>query len=438
MAKISAAASFCLLFAASMVWARNDWTPHLTLDASLRSLNYVEKLSDNTNQNQEILRTNAQFSLKPNSHFRLRLRPGLQYDPLNLSDVEKFYAVFPEAWVEVRGGSLALQLGLNTLSWGVTDVFNPVDVVNPRIYFDPFNAEKKGTPSLLLKWDASPVTVEAIYIPWQPPSDLPGENGRWLPREIEVSKGPSPVQILLPQQIQYSYLPNQDIDAALTGNFGGRISYQGAGFDSSVIYFEGSPTAPAIQPVLTGAAVNLGSDIIFALDPNISLRPIYNRRRTTGATFQTTVLDWIGRAVIAYSAPQLSSRTVTAGWAQESSLSLEHGFAVGAQTLTTLLQVTLARHEDAPDNTVSSVNRIFDRGYFLGLRLSLPQDWTLSSGGLYDSVFSGSYVQLKIDKKLADAWTADATVEKIDGSAGTPLGTYRKNSRVGARITHYF
>jgi hypothetical protein len=111
---------------------------------------------------------------------------------------------------------------------------------------------------------------------------------------------------------------------------------------------------------------------------------------------------------------------------------------VGESTLTALLQATAAHHEDQADNSVTSLDRIFDQSWLLGLRLATSNPWSFSAAGLYDSYFQGGYIQARAERKISDVFSASIQGDWLDGSEGTPLGTYRRNKRVTLGLSTFF
>lgn len=414
-----------------------DWKPRFESQISFKPAYYPASVGDDIPQVQSALEGTFEFSLKPRKWLRFKLAPTLYADPLAKSAREQVFFDVPEAYLDSRVGEWSFQLGLFSQTWGVTDVYNPLDVVNARRYFDPLNAGKRGAPTVELKYDTGTWSAEAFYIPIQFPSILPGENSRWLPREIVVNRGSDFAQAQLPENLRYSYRGDEVLDRALDNNFGGRFEYHGTGFDFSAVFFQGTPTAPAIFPDVTGTVISVSPEIIVQLDPDVRLTPTYYTRRTVGGSVVVPLESSIIRLAGA-SSDRLSSRSDLPGWSQSAVLGLEHNIAVSASTLTLLLQLTYAQHEEQADNSVTSIDRIFDQSAMLGFRLATSGDWTYSGAGLYDSIGKSWFAQLKAETKVTDGLTAFLSAEIIEGPAETPLGTYRKNDRVSLGTTLYW
>lgn len=399
---------------------------------------YFEEIGKGTNRADTPIVFEPTLTWKVNKSLRFKLSPYLYSDPVSVSPIENFFLDVNEANAEYRFGDSSVAIGLNQIAWGVTDVFNPVDMVSARRYFDPLNNEKRGAPSLVVKHEVGDLRFEGIYIPVQLPSVLPGRNSRWLPRDVTYNRQTNMGKIVLPEALQFDYRSPNEIDGSLHHNFGGRIELHTSGIDLSTVVFQGAPTVPSIFPIVTGDVdfEDDGSPVLQA-DPQVGLRPDYYLRRTVGATAVVTLESTILRFAVTDSV-RVSGLNSVPGWSQSSVFGMEHNIAVGQATLTALAQVTYARHEIRADNLVTSVDRIFDQSALLGFRLATSDEWTFTAAALYEHVYKGTFVQARADKKLADGVSGSIQGELINAPGGTPLGSYSRNDRVGLGLTLFF
>ena len=412
------------------------WKTKFSSKLCLSGTYYPVDLEQGTSQWSSPVRLEPEISFKKSKAFKITIAPYLYSDPSSSSPGEKAIVDFNEANVESKMGDFNLKVGFNSVSWGATDVFNPLDVVASRRYMDPLNGEKRGVPSVILGYDGGASRFEAIYVPVQQDAFLPGENSRWLPRDITVNRSNDFAQVDLPKDLHYSYLPKEEIENAQRDGFGARYEHSGEGMDFSAIFYQGAATTPAIFPEISGTITSL-DPLLIQLDPEVKLRPVYYKRRTAGASAVMTLESTIFRIAGAAS-EQLHARSNLPGSAQYGVLGVEHNLAVGASTLTVLLQGTIAAHEDQADNQVSSLERIFDRSWLLGFRLATSSEWTVTLAALYDTVWEGLFTQFKAERKITDGLTATIGADIVEGKPGTPLGTYRKNDRVTFGLTLFF
>jgi hypothetical protein len=433
-----AAASVVLVLAPSASVAQiRSWKPKLEAKLSLNPSYYPDHIGQSTVQVALPVLLEPQLSLRPSRRLRFKFASHLFSDPVSASQSERLFLDADEAAAEIRLADSSIKAGLNQVSWGATDVFNPLEVVSARRFFDPLNASKRAVPSVILTQNWGDFRFEALYAPVQFKAVLPGENSRWLPRDVTYDRSSDFIRVVLPSNLRYSYVEASDLDGALKHNFGGRIEANLSGLDVSAIWFEGAPTAPAVLPVVTGTIDVTPGDEVFYADPEVGLRPVYYRRQTGGATAVVTMETAIIRMAVAAS-DKLVDDPAVPGWSQSAVLAFEKNFAVDSSTLTVLLQSSFARHEEQSDNTVTSLDRIFDRSVFLGLRLATDGEWAFGAATLLEGVSDGLIVQLRAEKKIADGFTAAMQADLIDAPVGAPLGTYRRNDRIGAGLSLFW
>ena len=403
---------------------------------------YFEDVGQSTSQWSTALRDQIDFSTHPSSNKDLRFHfsPYFYSDPSAPSQSEQFFFDVPLLNVERTTGDFVIKAGINSIAWGFTDVFNPLDVVSAHRYMDPMNSEKRGVPSLDINYEHDAWRLEALYVPDQLTSTLPGDKSRWLPRDLTFDRSTNFGEVILANQFEYSYDSPAVRDDALHNNFGFRVERHGSGLDLSAIFYKGAPTAP------TMLISHLSAQALSVVDPSkpivlankITLLPTYYTRETFGVGAVLTLESAIIRFE-ATNSDRMDNEDDIPGWAQNAVIGIEKNISVGADsTVTALLQATWGNHEDQADNTITSLDRIFDQSFLLGFRLTTSTAWGASLAGLYDARYQGGYATLKIDRKVRDGMTASLGSDWLDGSAGTPLGTYRRNKRVSMELAVLF
>jgi len=401
---------------------------------NLTPLYYFESAGQNTSMWSAPIRDQLTLGYKANKDLKFRLAPYFYSDPSSTSPSEQAIFDLQEANVDFHHGDFRIKTGINSIAWGVTDICNPMDVVSARRYTDLLNAEKRGVPSVELLFDNGPWLAEAIYVPVNFPSIMPGENSRWLPRDLVYDRDTPQAVLTIGNPFQYHYAENAARDDAFHNNFGFRLEHHGSALDIQAIFFQGSPTAPAILTplLLDNASSIIGQANLIAYE--VTLQPVYYLRRTVGLGAVLTLDTTIIRFAVSNS-DRMNNEGDLPGWAQAAVLGVEKNFSVWDSTLTALLQATYGAHEDQDDNTVTSLDRVFDQSWLLGLRLATSADWNFSAAGLYDSLHQGGYIQVKMEHKLRDGLLGTLASDWIDGGSGSPLGSYRINKRVIAGLT---
>lgn len=414
-----------------------------SLNLDLQGQYFPEKLSSQVNQGFGIVKGELSTSLKIGKMFLLKFRPTGRWDPENKSDSEKYWADVPEGYGQVRvplgsSGSWTSQAGYNTWTWGVTDGFNPVDVVNARRFHDPLASEKLGALSWTNKLDFGSVLVEGIWIPEQRRSKLPGSSSRWLPREVSRSQLIDNTLFRVPENHVFYFRDYQEYDDALSNNIGGRLGLKVLGLDLGFYAFDGAATVPATNLRLTGAVVAFvpgqTPDLIIDADPPIGLRPIYYRQTMIGGSVVAPVGPVLVRAEVAHTKPKRKAANVPVK-VTESAFEVEHTITGESSSLTLIGMVTVADTED-PENTNSSTSfgRMFDRAAVFGLRYTPVETFTGELFTVFDTKYGGRLHKLELTKTLNDHWKLYGGGEIFAGKIETPIGVYRKNDRVIAGV----
>lgn len=399
---------------------------------------YFDDVGQNTTQYSGVTQVTNEISVRAGKSWRMKISPYIYSDPVSLSTREKFFLDINEAKIFRRFGDLSLDLGINQVSWGVTDVYNPLDVVSPRRLFDPLNSEKRGVPSLTVSYETGDWRLQALYVPVSLDTVLPGETSRWLPRDVFVPEDPE-FEIQLPSDLRYSYTASESVEDALKNGFGGLIEKRGSGVDLLAIFYQGPSSSPSILAIITGEYIprNPPNRPIFRADPDVQLQPIYYQRRTVGLGAVYTLETAILKFAATYS-DKVAERNDLPGWNQSSVLGWEQNFPIFESTLTLLVQGTYGLHQDDAGNSISSFERIFDRSLLLGLRLSTSTDWTATGAVLYDFSSLGGFAQVRLENRVSDGISASLQGDFIEGERGTTLGTYRRNDRLTAGLTVFW
>gem|GEM_PF-1332332 len=421
--------------------ARAEWKASGSIDATAEGLWWTSGTVGPDSRNiRGIGSLKVPASLRYNRSLRFRVQPLVQWDPDNPSQKERYYQDLQEGYVQWQSLPWTVQAGYNIQSWGDTDVFNPLDVVNARRYYDPFRSEKMGAPTLLLKREWERFFLEALWIPMQRETVVPGDNSRWLPRELYKSRtidnsfGPSVLS--LPSNIQYRYQQHITQDNALKHNFGARLKFRFTGFDWTLAGFEGASVAPAVNIRSLRALTTVAFDaqtLQINVDPNtpITLRAIYYKTRMMGTSFVWVLGDYLVKGASAYTKviSKLPNDQLPLD-SHENALGLERSFSLGSGTLTALAQGTYVNRKDKVDGNSVSLSRMFDKAAMVGLRWAPSEKITGTASFLYDIRYKGHFEHLDLGIKIADGWNAKIAGDIMSGKPETPIGTYDRNDRV--------
>jgi hypothetical protein len=211
----------------------------------------------------------------PSAHYSAMIRAD--YDPLTAATKVSL----KEAWIKSYAGPFDLSIGTQRVAWGSTDVFTPVDVVNPKDFSLPIAAEKKPIPLGRAVFNGKGFSMDIVVVPFWTGSDLPA--ARW-----QGSSASPPPGIVIDNQALITESPRASWDNL---QFGGRLQatldwFQG--FDIGLTYFRGRDTIPtasvAMAPTATPGHYDMlvtmdydryslgGIDAVLALDEGVLLR----------------------------------------------------------------------------------------------------------------------------------------------------------------------
>lgn len=413
-----------------------------SMNLDLQGQLFTQKVSPHVNDALGLLKGELNTSLRIGKKVLLKFRPTGRLDPGNKSESERYWGEVPEGYGQLRlpwdGGSFTGQLGMNTFTWGATDGFNPVDVVNPRRYHDPVNSEKMGVLSAAGKLDFGSLLLEGIWIPKQRRSVLPASRSRWLPREVSRDTVIENTLFRVANDHTFYFRDHLEHDNALTNNLGARAALKLLGADLGFYVFDGAAPLPAVNLRLTGAVTAFrpgeSPDIVIDADPPIGLRPIYYRQTMFGATVVRPVGPVIVKAALAYTEPH-SKKTNVPESMTETALEVEHTISGESSSLTLIGMLTYVDTKD-PENTTSSnsLGRMFDRGVVLGARWQPVETFTGEAFTVFDVRYGSRLHKLELTKSLSDAWKVYGGGEIYAGKITSPVGVYRANDRVIAGV----
>jgi hypothetical protein len=437
--------------------ARAEWKASVNADANVEGLGWTGgTLAPDNKQFRDIFTLKIPVTVKNGRAFKIRLLPIVQADPMNPSSVdpqhternERTFWDIQEGYVQWQASSFTTQVGMNVQTWGDTDVFNPLDVVNARRYYDPLRSDKLGAPTVLIKREWEKFFVEALYIPFQPETVLPGEQSRWLPRDVYKSRafegqpftnGTTLSGVInLPPSLRYHYGTAAILNAANRDNFGGRVKFRLPGFDWTLAGFQGAATSPAVNITsltLAPIVITPGTkDLDITVNPDIYLQSLFFKTRMAGTSFVWSLGEFLIKGasaqnhVISHLDGNIANRLPKDDW--ENALGAEHTFSVGKGSLTLLMQGTYVKRDEALDTNSVSLARMFDEAGMIGLRWAPNEKWTALASGLYDIKYKGNLEHIEASYKIADGWTGKVYGDLLGGAVETPLGTYARNDRV--------
>ncbi|KHD88775.1 MAG: hypothetical protein OM95_06495 [Bdellovibrio sp. ArHS] len=415
---------------------KTEWSLHI--DTKLDAVYFAQEYGSETNQDLYKLELDPIYDWRYLDNVRFFVKPTFIANPNNKSETEKYFFDPGEAFLRYQTETSSLQAGYNLFTWGVTDGYNPLDVVNSKQYFDPLHSRKMGTPSVVWSQNFDNWDYELVYIPTRQGAVLPGEQSRWLPREIFVPQTPeNDLLLLLPERLNYSYGSKDELDDALKNNYAFRIQRRGNTFDFGLSYFEGVAAFPLIQPVVTGTIVSVSPKTVVRVDPDVTLNVTNYRIRQGGVTMVANSWDTLFKLASSYTS-SITESPYLQKWTFENVMGLEKTFTFGESgLLIAVLQKSFITTEKENDSNLSTTE-IFRDAWMIGGRLSWKEVWNFSLLGLYDGLHGSNYEELTLTRRFWDAWNLSLTASLIQGSSETPLGVYEKNDSYTLTLSRSF
>lgn len=356
--------------------------------------------------------------------------PQTKYGP------EKLYGDIPEFNLEWRAlRNAKLRLGMNTLNWGVVDIYSPSDVVNTTAMFHPLRSIKHGAPMVEALLGPESANFHFVYIPIQQTPTLPSRDSRWLPREILFDTSFDGARIHLPHNLDYTIDRTEEYEHALQNNYGVKFASHLGSFDFQLMHFEGAMTSPKIGANVNASLGSTMSDII-AKSP-IELKPLITRVRTSGLGLTWAREKWIFRAESAYQ-HTLTKGDIFQPWMWTSVAEVETSRELGSTTMTIIGQYYYTTNPQTPDNLISSAFRLFDRTGILGFRWAWSDNLTIMGSGLFESNTNGIFWMGGFEQRLSDSLRWSLGWRDFSAQKDGLLKTYQRNDHATLELSYFF
>lgn len=411
-----------------------EWALHI--DTRLDLVYFPEENGD-TNQFLTKLELDPNFRLKYLDSWRLFIKPTFVANPDNFSTEEQYFLDPTEAYLKYQGDTLSWQLGYNTFTWGVTDGYNPLDIVSSKQYFDPLHSRKLGAPSLAISQTLPWFDWDFAYIVQNRGATMPGEESRWLPREVYIPLDPAnDLVLLLPSELRYHYNDRQNLDHALDNNLALRIQKHFTSIDIGLYGYSGVATFPLVQPIVTGTVVAVSPKTVIQVDPDIYLNTKNYPVHQGGFSFVSSQYDFLLKYATSYT-QTIGDDPLLLGWTHENIVALEKTFQFTDGILIGVLQYSFLNTEKTNDSNLSLLE-IFRNAWMLGGKMTWKEVWNFSFTGLYNSTTESHYEELILGRRFLDRWTVSFAANIISGEIQNPLGVYNKNDNYQLSLSASF
>ena len=143
---------------------------------------------------------------------------------------------------------LTIDAGKQFIRWGKTDIVTPTDRFAPRDFLDVFDNEFLAVTGVRAAARAGGESFEAVWVPRLTPSRIPLLNQRWT----VVGENLAGVPV-----VDVSEPPPHGSEVGL------RWSHIGAGFESSLSFFDGFNHLPTVNVLVQPAPLQIDVDRVY-------------------------------------------------------------------------------------------------------------------------------------------------------------------------------
>ncbi len=341
--------------------------------------------------------------------------------------------------LDFKLGDEHLQIGTFIKQWEGPDGFNPMDITTVKDYRDPFATESLASAGINFFGGEKKFTYDALFVPWQTPTRLPGDQSRWLPRKTPFPLVSGQNTLLVPQQPVLDVQSHQFVNDALRNNFGARIGFHGDAWDLSLAGYQGAAQLPIFKVHIVGDLVTTqpdGTNVIQIRNP-IQLQPLEYLRRSFAAGYVSTLSDtWVFRAAGRYDQP-VGNDPLLPGPSDQFVGGFEKTFTINEQTVMFSLQYAYAKILDSPTG-VLNITDPFQNAILYGMRFPVREDFVLYYMGIWSHQIGATYNRLKLEKKLAEAVTLELGFDLIRGPSDNLLGIWSDECRASLGLLYQF
>ena len=306
----------------------------------------------------------------------------------------------------ITQGRFTLDVGKQFIRWGNADIVNPTNRFAPRDFLNVVDNDFLAVTGARAVVTAGAETFEGVWVPRFTPSRIPLFDQRWT----AVPSGAGALQIV-------------DAGAALPGGSqsGVRWSHVGAGFESSLSFYDGFNNLPNIVAVDVRAS---------GPSPAIDVARVYPAIRNYGAD-AAVPLRWLtikGEASYFTSTTPATDEYVlyvvqlerqTGEWL------LVGGYA-GEMVTSSRAPLTFAPDRGLARSLVGRASYTIDAARRVAFEGAIRQTG------------AGAYAKVEYSQARGPHWRATATGTLIRGDAGDFLGQYRRNSHLSLALRYSF
>ncbi len=339
-----------------------------------------------------------------------------------------------EAYLNVAASPIAIRAGYQIFSWGVADIYNPTDTLNPWDYTDIFDFEKEGMPALKAVYTRERFSLEGIWMPIPLESELPYRDSRFVqPFLTSVNNPLFPVIGLPPANFDVT---ENDLSPATTirnSQFGARALGTIGPVDVGLSYFNGFEKVPHQEAIIGNP------DPATGVVP-MTVNQVYLRKQIVGFNIVGGYKGLNLKSESALVLPYASSRDV--GGADRDyfiyTVGADYTFFDIVDKHDFSIIVEFADQINFQEPVREDFANPFQRTLFGRLEYRIADYVRLRFTSIYNFDNRSYYLHPEFYLEIADNWELKVGANILDGPSDTLLGLFNKQDRVYASMMFYF
>lgn len=393
----------------------------MTSTVELESINYASDINTGSDEALYQGSLSAKYMLEINDNSRIVATPKLRVS--NYGGI-KDDSRFNEAFIDWRFNNSDIRAGVQTYSWGRTDIVNPIDFSSGN-FQDPLDDDNEdiGQLSLSRRSYHQIGDVEILWIPTYYASELPAISSPWFPS--------LPQQSDLGQVIQYQLQQTSQPDIKISNSqFGIRLTGHNAGFDFGVSYFSGWNDLPIYLQKITSFNAD---EIIVNLEPNIYRVNIF------GLEGATSLGSYTIRTELAYIDTHDDSgiNPLIDDSYYHGVIGLDTKFndAMFNQDISAIVEWSYQHSKTEVEYNPSDLDHIFENTVFMRFSTDQSPSWEAKLDLAYDLQNDGSFIRPSFNAELVDDFKVSIMLEWMQGDDDSFFGTFKDNKAIRIRFS---
>ena len=328
-----------------------------------------------------------------------------------------------------------------------TDGINPHQFSQPLSLSHPLDSRKKAHLGLQVQWDL-PLTwesaprAEVFFVPKAQKTQLPGPSSPWWPRQIPTQISTQQAEVRLPSQVEYEFLPRQELQNALGNQFGFSLSQQTTDWEWQLSYFQGASDFPDVSLSEINALVLEFEPRIILESTNPLRLQITDWKRETwgwGGALPLFSQDsgWTLRWAQRWDRPLGDSETLLNQSPRvESAVGLEKIFNILSSNHIFITTWGGTSRWEKPNNPGLKFQTRMDRWSLFAVKSIWSEKWDSTASILLETQMRGTLGQLDLGRTFfglrsdEELFRVGLGLSAIDGPQGTLLGAWKNQSQI--------